>query len=299
MSWVLLAILSAVFLGIYDLLKKSAVRENAVLPVLFFSVVTGALVWAPFLIWSIAAPSTVPSFAANVSQISAQQHFWLFLKSCISAASWISGYFALKHLPLSIASPIRATSPFWTILIAVLFLGESPAPWQWVGVITILTAFYAFSLVGKLEGIHFHRDKWVGFMFLSALLSSVSALYDKQLLQRLAFPAATVQCWFSVYLVVVLAPFYLLWKKGVWPTNRFEWRWSIPLIGLSLLVADYLYFSALNQGDALISVISPLRRASIIITFSGGIVLFGERNWKPKAVCVAVLLVGVLLLYAK
>jgi drug/metabolite transporter (DMT)-like permease len=299
MSWVLLAILSAVFLGIYDLVKKSAVRDNAVLPVLFFSVVTGAAVWLPFLMWSIWSADTVPEFAASVSHISAQQHFWLFLKSCISAASWIFGYFALKHLPISVAGPIRSTSPVWTILIAVLFLGESPAFWQWAGVLIILAAFYAFSLVGKLEGIHFHRDKWVGFMFLSALLSSASALYDKQLLQKLAFPAATVQCWFSIYLVVVLAPFYVLWKKGVWPTNRFEWRWSIPLIGLSLLAADYLYFSALNQSDALISVISPLRRASIILTFFGGIILFGEKNWKPKAVCVAVLLIGVLLLYAK
>lgn len=299
MSWVLLAILSAVFLGIYDLVKKSAVRENAVLPVLFFSVVTGAVVWLPFLVWSIVDPTTVPSFAAPVSRISVKEHLWLFLKSCISAASWISGYFALKHLPLSIASPIRATSPLWTILVAVLILGEAPAPWQWAGIFIILTAFYAFSLVGKLEGIHFHRDKWVGFMFLSALLSSASALYDKQLLQRMAFPAATVQCWFSLYLVVVLAPFYLLWKKGVWPTNRFEWRWSIPLIGLSLLVADYLYFSALNQGGALISVISPLRRASILITFLGGILLFGEKNWKPKAVCIVVLLGGVVLLYVK
>lgn len=299
MSWVLLAILSAIFLGFYDLLKKSAVHGNAVLPVLFFSVVTGATVWLPLLIWSVANPETVPTFAAPVASISGGQHLLLALKSCISAASWISGYFALKHLPLSIASPIRATSPVWTILIAVLVLGESPAPWQWIGVIVILSAFYAFSLVGKLEGIHFHRDKWVGFMFLSALLSSASALYDKHLLQQMAFPAATVQCWFSIYLVVVMAPIYMLWRRGTWSRSPFKWRWSIPLIGLSLLAADYLYFSALNQSDALVSVISPLRRASIIITFFGGIILFGEKNWRPKAVCVAVLMIGVLLLYSR
>ena len=41
MSWVLLSVCSALVLGVYDLLKKLAVRHNAVPPVLFFGALTG------------------------------------------------------------------------------------------------------------------------------------------------------------------------------------------------------------------------------------------------------------------
>ncbi|HAV61891.1 MAG TPA: hypothetical protein DCY13_05960 [Verrucomicrobiales bacterium] len=296
MSWILLSICSALFLGVYDLLKKSAMRGNAVLPVLFFGVIAGALVWLPLLSMSRLAPESLPTSWLFVEPASAREHLLLLFKSVIAASAWVTGYFALKHLPVSIASPIRATSPVWTILVAVLFLGESPSPGQWIGMLVILAAFYAFSLVGRLEGIQFHRDKWVGWMFVSALLSSASALYDKHLLQGAGFSAATVQCWFSLYLVVVLAPFYLMWRRGLWLRNEFSWRWSIPLIGLSLLVADFLYFTAIEQEGALISVISPVRRASVVVTFLGGILLFGEKNWRLKALCIVALMAGVALL---
>ena len=48
MSWVLLSVCSALVLGVYDLLKKLAVRNNAVPPVLFFGALTGMLVWCAF-----------------------------------------------------------------------------------------------------------------------------------------------------------------------------------------------------------------------------------------------------------
>ena len=299
MTWILLTILSAVFLGLYDLAKKHALQENAVLPVLFFGIVTGAVIWLPFVVWSEVSPESYPSAQFLVQPASWASHFLLFLKSALVGASWIFGYFALKHLPLSIAGPIRATSPLWTILMAVLIMGESPAFWQWVGIAIILCAFYSFSLVGKLEGIRFHKDKWVGFMIAATLLGACSAIYDKYLLQTRGFDPATVQAWFSIYLVAFMAPFYLLWRRGAWPRGRFHWRWSIPLIGICLLIADFLYFTAIAQEDALIAVISPVRRASVLITFLGGIYLYGEKNVRPKAVCIVILLIGIVLLQMK
>lgn len=297
MTWVFLAVLSALCLGIYDLLKKNAVRENAVLPVLFFGVVSGALVWLPFVIWSAIAPESVPHEFFQVGRMTSQEHLWLLAKSTLVSASWLFGYFALKHLPLSTAGPIRSTGPLWTILIATLFLGESPNAWQWAGVLTILASFYAFSLVGKLEGLHFHRDRWVWFMVAATLLGATSSIYDKFLLQNVGIPPSTVQAWFSIYLVAVLFPFYFWWRNATWRTGPFEWRWSIPLVGIALLVADIFYFTAVQDEKALISVISPVRRMSVIVTFFGGVLLFGEKTRvRLKSICLLILLVGVVLL---
>ena len=299
MSWILLSILSALFLGFYDLAKKAGVRENAVPPVLFVSVLAGAAVWSPFLLWSCFCPESFPSDRFLVKPMTGPEHGLLLAKSALVASSWILNYFAVKHLPVSIASPIRATSPLWTILIAVTMLGERPTAAQWLGIAIILGAFYAFSFVGKLEGIHFHKDRWVAFMIGATLIGSLSALYDKYLLQTRAMDPATVQCWFSIYLVLVLAPFYLRWRKGGFGNRTFQWRWCIPLIGITLLIADFVYFVAIGQPDALISVISPLRRCAVLVTFFGGMLAYREQNFRPKFACIVALLVGMFLLNLK
>lgn len=299
MSWITLSICSALFLGFYDLAKKHALRNNAVLPVLFFGIVTSACIWLPFVLWSHLSPESYPSTRFIVRPLDGGQHMLLFLKSALVGGSWVFGYFALKHLPLSIAGPIRATAPLWTILLAVGLMGETPTGWQWIGILIVMGAFYAFSFVGKLEGIQFHRDKWVGYMIAATLLGACSAIYDKYLLQTARIEPATVQAWFSLYLVVVMLPFHLLWLRGAWPRGPFEWRWSIPLIGLLLLLADFLYFTAIAQEGALIAVISPIRRTAVVVSFLGGIILHKELNFRPKLVCIVFLLVGIALIQLK
>ncbi len=197
----ILSLCSAIFLGLYDIAKKAAVRGNAVAPVLFFNVLTGACVWGPAIVLSRVACDWIPFDSLVVDEIDWRVHGLLLAKSALVGCSWIFALFALKYLPLSIAAPIRASSPFWTILIAVSFMHERPNPPQWLGVAIILASFYAFSLLGRKEGIHFHRNRWVSFMILATLLGSCSALYDKFLLQHLNLKPATVQAWFSIYLV--------------------------------------------------------------------------------------------------
>lgn len=297
MSWIYLSLFSALFLGIYDLIKKHALRENAVLPVLFFGVISSAVVWMLLIGLQASLGQATDWGQFQVETIGVRAHVSLFFKAALVGSSWIFGYFALKNLPVSIVGPIRATSPMWTILLAVCLMGERLSASQWVGVSIILGAFYAFSLVGKLEGIRFHRDKWVGCIIIATLLGALSANYDKYLLQSARLSPAAVQAWFSIYMVVFIFPFYILWRRGAWPRGTFQWRWSIPLIGICLLLADFLYFTAIAQEGALISVISPIRRASVLISFLGGISLHGELNFKPKALCICILLVGICVLY--
>jgi len=296
MSWIGLSICSALVLGIYELLKKLAVRENAVPPVLFFGVLTGAAIWGTLRIITPALPVAWQE-VLQVDPLTMHEHLFLFGKGVLVSASWIFGYFALKHLPITLAGPIRSSAPLWTVLLAVLVLDESPGPWQWLGIGIILTAFYAFSLIGRTEGIVFHRDKWFACLILATLLGAVSAIYDKYLLQSVALGVATVQFWFSIYLLVVMTPFVLVWRFGLRDRGRFEWRWIIPLVGIGLLITDALYFAAIASDGALISVISPIRRTSVLVGFIGGIILLKERrNIGWKSASLALMLLGVIVL---
>jgi bacterial/archaeal transporter family protein len=201
----------------------------------------------------------------------------------------------VKHLPVSLSSPVRATGPVWTLIGALMLLGERPAPLEYVGVAITLASFVALSFAGRKDGVTFHKDKWIGWMLAGTLLGAASGLYDRHLLSNLGYTAATVQAWFSIYLAVVFFPLVIGWKQRWWARNEFHWRWTIPWIGLILLAADFLYFAALQQPEAMIALVSSLRRGSVLVTFAGGMLLFGEKHGRAKLPAVIGILVGILI----
>lgn len=294
MHWVTASLVSALFLGIYEMCTKHAVRDNAVLPVLFLSTLTGAAVWGLLLGVEVVHPGTLPA-AVRTDSLTAVQHLQLALKSAIVSASWIFTYFALKHLPLSLGSPIRAMSPLATWVGALLILGERPSLLQTLGVLTTLGSFFGLSLAGAREGVKFHRDKWIGFLLLGTVLGATSGLYDKYLFGRLGFSVPTVQAWFSVYLALFFLPFAIGWQRRWWERNEFDWRWSIPLIALFLLASDYIYFGALRRPGSLVSIVMSLRRGSTLVAFAGGVLLFREPHGRRKLPAVLGILTGIVL----
>jgi len=294
MSWILASLLSAFFLGIYQLCTKHAVHGNAVLPVLFWSNVCSAVVWCALLALGAAVPGGLPA-SLEVAELGWRGHLLMLTKSAIVASSWICSYFAVKHLPVSLTAPIRATGPMWTLVGALLVLGERPSWMEFLGVGITLASFVGLSFAGAKEGVHFHRDRWVWWLIAGTLLGAVSGLYDKYLLGTAGFDAATVQCWFSVYLAVLFFPLALGWWRRWWPRKEFHWRWSIVGVSLALLVADFLYFDALREPEALVSLVSSLRRGSTLVAFAGGIWFFAEKNGRQKLPAVLGIVAGMVL----
>ena len=63
MHWALLSLTSAFFLGFYDICQKHALRNNAIVPVLFLSTGTCAVVWSSLLAIQALAPGCLPARA--------------------------------------------------------------------------------------------------------------------------------------------------------------------------------------------------------------------------------------------
>jgi len=293
--WALLAVASALFLGIYDVFKKLSLNGNAVLPVLFFSTLTSATVFLPLVLISSFYPNLLNNSILFVPPATLIQHGFFFLKSVIVTSSWIFAFFAVKHLPLTIVSPIRATGPIWILFGAILIFSEHLTIIQWIGIAVVLLFFYFFSLAGKSEGIHFATNKWILFLIAGTLLGSASGLYDKFLIRN--FDKMAVQAWSSVYQFGLMLPILLfIWYPRRYENTRFQWRWSIPMIGLFLVIADFLYFYAISFDGSLISVISALRRSGVIISFALGGFLFHEKNIRKKGWLLIGILVGVMIL---
>jgi transporter family protein len=294
--WIILALLSAFLLGIYEVFKKLSVHKNAVIPVLFISTLTSSLIFLPIEIGSRFNPEFFKSIQLFVPEISIEQHVLIFLKSMLVVSSWILAFFAVKNLPITLVAPIRATGPIWTLLGAILIFGEQLNFYQWAGVIITLLFFYLLSTTGKSEGINFTTNKWVFFIVAGTFLGAASGLYDKFLMRRI--DRVAVQAWFSFYQVAILFPILAIvrWRLPKSERTPFHWRWSIPLIGLFLVLADYLYFNSLSYPESMISIVSSLRRGGVVISFVVGALVFHEKNIPRKALYLAGILIGILLI---
>ena len=291
MLLIILILGSAVALGIYDVCRKHAVHGNAVMPVLFTSTSTGTVI---VILTLLSTGQLLPVLRTDL-------HTWLLLllKSAIVTGSWLCAFYALRLLPISIAAPIRSSQPVWTLSGALLLFAERPSPIQWLGIAITFFGYYAFSLIGKREGIHFQRHAGIGLILLATLLGAISGLYDKYLLQPLKLTPATVQLWFQINLCLLIGAVWLFQRRASLAKTEFAWRWTIPVVGLLLVISDYLYFSALSQPDAMISILSPIRRSNCVISFLVGGALFNDQNLRAKSIALALILLGVFLLCLK
>ena len=293
--WVLLALLSALLLGIYDVFKKISLKDNAVIPVLASSIFISAVVFALSIGLSEISPEKMRAVHFHVPVIDRKAHLLIFLKSIIVLSSWISAYFGMKNIPITIYSPIRSTQPVWTVIGAFIIFAERLTVVQAVGVSITIISFYLFSLAGIKEGISWKSNKWVWMIILATLLGSVSGLYDKHLMHD--HDRVAVQVYSTIYqAIVMLIIVFALWWPTRHKTTRFSWRWSIVGVSLFLMMADYAYYWSLSSDGAMISIVSTIRRSGAVVPFLFGAFTLKEKNLKVKGILLCGILAGVILL---
>lgn len=285
-AWVLPIICSALTLGVYDVCKKHAVRENQVMPVLFLATCSGTLFF--MLLTGVRGDFPRILWTREILLLSA-------VKSLIVGASWACVYYGLRELPVSIAAPLRSTSPLWCIIGAVIIFGEIPRGFQYLGMILIFSGGLLFTLIGVREHFSWH-SAGVLLTVAGTIIGAGSAIFDKFLLGTRHIPPVTLQFHFSWILVVVLGAAFLF-RCLLFPAKgKFRWRWSIAVTGVLLIIADALYFYALSLPETRISILSFIRRSSVVTAFALGGGLFHEKLLLPKAAALAVILAGVAVL---
>ena len=289
MSWTTWIVASSFFLALYDLAKKASVRENAVLPVLLCSTCCGCAAFVAGVTVCGKLPDVMATTSAAALGLAA-------IKSLIVSTSWVFTFCALRTLPITIATPIRASAPALVFVAAFFLYGEIPSWVQAVGMLAVFGGYWAFSWAGRHEGIDFFRNKAVWCAIAGACFSALSSIWDKYVFQVAAAPVETIQFFFQLGLVVVYALILCGQRVLRLGRDRFEFRWTIPCVGILLAAADWLYFRGLAIPDVPISVGSLLRRFSVVITFVLGARFFHERNLKRKSLALAAILTGVILL---
>lgn len=304
--WLILAFVSATFLGLYDTSKKASLKDNAVLPVLLINTVLSTLIFSPFLLdyalsagWFAGTDLDTSPYGKNVcpgefSELRA--HGLVVLKAFIVLSSWIFGYFGLKHLPLTLVGPINATRPVMVLVGATLIFGEKLNVYQWAGVLTTILSIFMMSRAGKKEDIDFKSNRWVWCVAAATILGAISGLYDKFVMRQLS--PMFVQSWFNLYqMLIMIVLCSVLWYPTRHKTTPFKWHWAIPLISVFICIADFAYYTSLSDPDSMISVVSLVRRSSVIVSFFCAALLFKERNLRAKALDLLLILLGMVLIW--
>lgn len=276
--WIWLSLVSACLLGLYDVCKKKALGSNSVLWVLFAATGLSTLFLAPWL------RAGTPA-----------EHLQLSFKAVLVTTSWVSGLLGMKFLPLTTVSTIKGSRPVFVVLFSILLFGEKLALLQWVGVLLALSALGLLSVSSKKEVGAEARTRGFVHMGISVLAGVASALYDKYIMAQME--PVFVQSWSNLYITVILALCLgvqaLLQRDNF---KKFEWDWTLVIIAVLITVSDFIYFYSLKSPGSMLSIISVVRRSSVIFTFIFGALIFKERNVKVKAFALSVMAAGVLLL---
>ena len=294
--WVGAAFLSALLLGLYDVAKKRSLGGNAVIPVLLLNTLFSTLLFLPIILSAELNLAWFTNSALECGTGSIAEHALVALKALITLSSWLCGYYAIKHLPLTIVGPVNATRPVVVLIGATLLFGERLNMWQWGGVLLTILSLYLLSVAGRKENINFKQSRHVWALFAAMLLGAVSGLYDKYIISTHELNPTFVQGWFSVYQLVMMS----IIASIVWLPRRsaekFEWRWTIPLISIFVSCADFCYYHALDMEGSMIAIVSMIRRSSVVVTFACGALLFGERNLRTKLLDLILIIIGMVLL---
>ena len=281
--WVLLATVSALCLGFYDVMKKLSLDRNNVIGVLFLNTLFGALLMLPFIV--------VGVMHGNYGMGNTLSgHGFILAKSLLVLSSWGLGYASIKHLPLTIAGPVNASRPVLVLVGALLIFGERLNLWQWAGVLLGFWSLFFISRVGGREGFSLRTSRWVWMAIGATTLGALSALYDKFLLQR--FEPIDVQAWSSLYQLVIRGCVLWFIMRATPGSTPLRWRWTIPFISVFLTVADLAYFYSLSIEGSMIAVVSMIRRGSVIVSFFYGVIALHEKNIRLKLIDLTILLVG-------
>lgn len=309
--WVLLAILSALCLGLYDINKKRALTSYSVVTVLTFSLLVASAILVVPLVYSIVGVRMLELPCIDlfyVPEVPARTHVFILIKSCLVLSSWLCAYTAVKYLPLSLVAPLQATRPMWTLLGAVTIFSEQLSALQWIGIVLALASITTFGW----SSAHGKKDiTAVGLLPVLALCASIllgasSGLYDKFMMRR--FDHNAVQVYYILYQSLLMWPIYFVHLRhrssstatvsssSTTIKRNSNTKLAVALIAVFLVLSDYVYLVALSDPSSMIAVVSTIRRSGMLIPFLYGLIVLRESYSKRKLLAVLGILLGLICL---
>lgn len=266
MTWLLMAVLSAVFAGLTSVLAKCGIRktDSDVATALRTMVV---LVFAWIMVFIVGSADTI-------RDITPKSMVFLVLSGLATGASWICYFKALSMGDVNKVVPIDKSSTILTVLLAIILFGET----QNLAVKLLSTAALAVGIFLMIEKKQSsggsERKTWMIYAALAAVFAALTSILAKVGITGVESNLGT-----AIRTAVVLVMAWLIvFLRGKQKQLKSLDKKELIFIGLSGIAtgASWLcYYYAIDHGK--VSVVVPIDKMSILVSVTFSFFVFKEK----------------------
>ena len=282
MTWLIMAVLSAVFAGLTAILAKCGIRKTD-------SDVATALRTIVVLIFSWIMVAVVGS--NTIGSIEAKSLVFLVLSGLATGASWICYFKALAMGDVNKVVPIDKSSTILTVLLAIICFKETDGlAAKLIG--TALLGLGIFLMIEKKQAAEKQIGKgWMLYAVLSAVFAALTSILAKVGISGVESNLATA---IRTGVVLVMA-WIVVFAQGKQEKLKTLDKCELGFIALSGVAtgASWLcYYYAIQNG--VVSVVVPIDKMSILVAVLFSYTVFKEKLSKKALLGLVLMLIGTL-----
>lgn len=264
--WILYALGSALFAGMTAILAKIGIKNtDSNLATALRTIIVVIFSW--LMVFIVGSEN-------RINSISMYTRAFLILSGCATGASWLCYFKALQLGDVNKITPIDKSSAVLTIILAFIFLGETPTLLMVLGVIVFAIGTY-LMIQKKVAESHDVKSKlWFFYAILSAVFASLTAILGKIGIQgiesNLGTAIRTIVVLIMAWIIVFIQKKHVMIKHIDKKSGVF-----IALSGLATGLSWLCYYHALQIGKA--SMVVPIDQLSIVVSVAFSRVFLKER----------------------
>ena len=284
--WLLFAVGSALVAGLTSILAKIGIKNtDSNLATALRTVIVLLFSW--LMVFVVGSQRTI-------DLISTRSLVFLILSGAATGASWLCYFKALQLGDVNKVAPIDKSSTILTILLAFLFLRETPTLWMGIGVVLLAAGTYLMIQRQETKTLNDKRNKsWLFYAVLSAVFAALTSILGKVGIQGIESNLGTA---IRTIVVLLMAWIIVLFQKKLPLVKAIDKkRWIfIALSGLATGLSWLCYYRALQEGRA--SLVVPIDKLSIVVTIVFSRIVLKERLSKKGMVGLLLVVTGTMAL---
>lgn len=285
MTWLFMAILSAVFAGFTSILAKCGIKKTD-------SDVATALRTVVVLIFSWIMVFVVGSYN-TITAINPKSLLFLILSGLATGASWICYFKALSMGDVNKVVPIDKSSTILTVILAIICFGETSNLFvKLTG--TLLLAIGIFLMIEKKKAEARNQSKgWMIYAILAAVFAALTSILAKVGISGVESNLGTA---IRTCVVLIMAWIVVLAQKKQKTIKSIDKKelLFISLSGIATGGSWLCYYYAIQNG--IVSVVVPIDKMSILIAVIFSYFVFKEKLTKKAVVGLLLMLTGTLIM---
>ena len=284
--YVFIILLSALFLGVYEIFKKISLKQSNIYEVLFFYCLSG-FIFSCF-------------FVGNNLNFNLENSLLTLLKSGILVVNWMLVAKCMQKLNVSIVVTFGLLNSALTVLLSVFLFDESITYIHLIGFILIFIGVIAISLLGRKESVV--RDekyfRYIIYLIVAGILSVASSLFDKFLINGRGMNSKEILFLVMLFNTFIYGVIYFIKNKKI-DYKKIKSNYFMVLTGVFLVISDFSYYSSIQIEESKLSIISVLRKCSVLVATILSSIFLKEKNIIKKIVIVIFMMLGIYLIVIK